>query len=77
MGSMRYAEYALMLVPVGLAIAWMFGVRGLSRRGTIAACLLLAGMGGALYWMGNSRSFTGRYTPARLQGQTVVPGHAG
>ncbi len=73
---MRYAEYALMLVPVGLAVAWFCGIRGLSTRGTMAALLLLAAMGGALYWMGNDRSFTGHYTPARLQDGTVVPGHA-
>lgn len=74
---MRYAEIALMLVPIGLVVAWLCGIRGLSRRGTVAALLLLVALGGGLYWLGTSRSFTGRYVPARLNGTEIQPGHPG
>ncbi len=73
---MRYADVALFLIPAGLALAWLFGVRGLSRRGVLAILLLLAGLGGTLLLLGNERSFNGRYVPAHLQGDSVVPGHA-
>ncbi len=72
---MRYAEYALLCVPVGLVIAWLCGVRGLSRRGTVAAVLLLAVVGGGLMWLGTDRSFTGPYVPAHLRGTEIQPGH--
>jgi hypothetical protein len=72
---MRIAELILLLVPVGLAIAWICGLRGLSPRGTVAAILLLAGLGLALVWFGEDRGFTGRYVPARLDGTEIVPGH--
>jgi hypothetical protein len=74
---MRYAEFALLLVPVGLIVAWLFGVRGLSTRGTVAALLLLAAMGGGLLWLGIGRSFTGRYVPAQLEGTRIEAGHPG
>jgi ABC-type transport system involved in cytochrome c biogenesis permease subunit len=72
---MRVAELALLMVPIMLAIAWLLGLRGLSHRGTVAALLLLAGLGLALVWLGEDRSFTGRYVPAHLQGTEIVPGH--
>ena len=74
---MRYAEYALLCVPAGLIIAWFCGIRGLSPRGTVAAVLLLAAMGGGLLWLGVGRSFTGPYVPARLHGTEIRPGHPG
>ena len=73
---MRYADVVLFLIPAGLALAWVLGVRGLSRRGVLALLLLLAGLGGTLLLLGNERSFNGRYVPAHLQGNTVVSGHA-
>ena len=63
------------MVPLALAIAWLLGLRGLSLRGTVAAVLLLAGLGLALVWLGEDRSFTGHYVPAHLQGTDIVPGH--
>lgn len=72
---MRYADLALLLIPAGLAIAWLSGVRGLSKRGVVVAVLLLAGLGTALVWLGAARGFTGHYEPAHLSGGEVVPGH--
>jgi len=72
---MRYVEFTLWLVPVGLVVAWLCGVRGLSRRGLTAAVLLLVGFGLLLLWLGEGRSFVGHYAPARLQGSKIVPGH--
>ncbi len=69
---MRYADLALLLVPAGLAIAWLSGVRGLSRRGVLTALVLLAGLAGLLAWLGQARSFHGRYEPAHLTGGQVV-----
>ena len=74
---MRYAEYALLFVPIGLIVAWFCGIRGLSPRGTVAAVLLLAAMGGGLLWLGADRSFTGRYVPAQLRGTEIQAGHPG
>ena len=73
---MRYADLALLSIPAALAIAWLCGVRGLSRRGVLLVLLLLAGLGGTLLLLGNARSFNGRYVPAHLKGDTIVPGHA-
>ena len=69
---MRYAEIALLLIPAGLAVAWLFGIRGLSTRGTLAVILVLAVAAGALVWLGEARSFTGHYEPAHLSGGRVV-----
>ncbi len=74
---MRYAEYALWLVPIGLAVAWLCGIRGLSRRGTVAAILLLLAAGIGLFSLGEGRSFTGRYVPARMHGTEIQSGHPG
>ena len=74
---MRYAEYALLAVPVCLGVAWLCGIRGLSRRGMFALVGLLVGLAAALVWLGEGRSFTGRYVPARLHDGTVQPGHPG
>lgn len=71
---MRYLDLSLLLIPAGLAIAWLFGVRGLSPRGTAAAFVLLAAIGGALVWLGEARSFNGHYEPAHLSdGKVVTP----
>ena len=72
---MRYAEYALLCVPAGLIVAWLCGIRGLSQRGTLAAMVLLAAAAGGLLWLGDGRSFTGRYVPARLHGTEIEAGH--
>ncbi len=69
---MRYADLALLLVPAGLAIAWLCGVRGLSTRGILTALLLLAALAATLVWLGEARSFHGRYEPAHLSGGQVV-----
>ncbi len=69
---MRYADLALLMIPAGLAIAWLCGVRGLSRRGTLAVLGLLAVLGGALVWLGHVRGFTGSYVPAHLSAGKVV-----
>ena len=69
---MRYADLALLLIPAGLAVAWLCGVRGLSRRGVLTAVGLLAVLAGALFWLGRERGFTGRYEPAHLAGSKVV-----
>ena len=69
---MRYAEFALLLIPAGLAIAWFSGVRGLSRRGTLAAVLLLGLVAASLVVLGQEHSFTGHYEPAHLSGGEVV-----
>ncbi len=71
---MRVAELALMSLPVVLAIAWLMGARYASFRGLAVIACVLAAFGGVLFWMGDSRSFTGRYTPARLQDGRVVSG---
>ncbi len=73
---MRYAEYALFLIPLGVIVAWFYGVRGLSLRGVIAVILLFTAIGGTLYWFGDERVFTGTYVPAHLEGEHIVPGHA-
>jgi hypothetical protein len=72
---MRIAEFALLLVPVALIVAWIFGLRGLSPRGTLAAVALLAVAGIALLCLGEGRSFNGRYVPARFNGEAIIPGH--
>ncbi len=71
---MRYADLALLLIPAGLLIAWLCGVRGLSRRGILATFLLLAAVATTLVWLGKARSFRGHYEPAHLSGgQVVIP----
>ena len=69
---MRYADLALLLIPAGLAIAWLSGVRGLSRRGILTALLLLAALAATLIWLGQARSFHGAYEPAHLSGGQIV-----
>jgi hypothetical protein len=72
---MRTVEIALLLVPVALVVAWLCGIRGLSRRGAVAAILGLGIFACLLFWLGTDRSFTGPYVPARLSGTRVEPGH--
>ncbi len=69
---MRYADFALLLIPAGLAIAWLSGVRGLSTRGILTALILLAILAATLIWLGEARSFHGRYEPAHLTGGKIV-----
>jgi hypothetical protein len=71
---MRFVELALMSLPLALAVAWFMGARYASYRGLAVIACVLAALGGALFWMGDSRSFIGRYTPARLQDGRVQPG---
>jgi hypothetical protein len=71
---MRLAEYALLTIPVFVMIAWLYGIRGLSVRGVIAFAVVIALAGGALYWAGTERVFSGHYVPAHLEGRRVVPG---
>ncbi len=69
---MRFAELALISLPVLLAAAWLLGVRHASFRTFMALALALAALGGTLFWFGQQRSFTGAYTPAQLQNGKVV-----
>jgi hypothetical protein len=71
---MRYAEYALLLIPVAVIAAWFYGIRGLSVRGVAAFALLFVVIGVSLYLFGSERVFTGSYVPAHLEGGRVVPG---
>ncbi len=71
---MRFAEYLLLLIPLGVVVAWLCGLRGLSRRGVAALFLLFALLAGTLYGIGDSRMFRGTYVPAHLQGTQIVPG---
>lgn len=72
---MRYAEYALLLIPLAIAAAWFYGIRGLSVRGLAAFLLLYGAIGGMLYWFGAERISQGVYVPAHLEGGKIVPGH--
>ncbi len=72
---MRFAEYALFLIPIVLALAWFYGIRGLSRRGVVALVLLFGAISFSLFWFGADRAFVGRYVPARLVGDQIIPGH--
>ena len=74
---MRFAELALISLPVLLATAWLLGLRHASYRAFMALALCLAALGVALLWFGEQRSFTGTYTPARLQDGKVVRGPSG
>jgi len=71
---MRLAELALISLPGLLLLAWFLGLRHASYRIFMAAALLLAALGGALYVTGGRRGFTGPYDPAHWQGGRVVPG---
>jgi hypothetical protein len=72
---MRYFEFALFLVPAGLAVAWWYGVRGLSPRGVVASAAVLAALAAGLFWFGSDRAVSGRYIPAHVQDGRIVPGH--
>jgi hypothetical protein len=71
---MRYAEYALLLIPVAVIVAWFYGIRGLSLRGVAAFVVLFVVIFGALFLFGSERVFNGSYVPAHLEGGRVVPG---
>ncbi len=71
---MRFVELALMCLPLALLVAWFMGARYASYRGLAVIACALAGLGGVLFWLGDSRSFTGHYTPARLQDGRVQTG---
>jgi hypothetical protein len=68
----RFAELALISLPVLLAAAWLLGVRHASFRTFMVLALGLAAFGLVLFWLGEQRSFTGAYTPAQLQDGKVV-----
>jgi hypothetical protein len=70
--SLRFAELALISLPLWLIAAWLLGVRHASFRAFMAMALCLAGLGLALLWFSEQRSFTGAYTPASLQNGKVV-----
>jgi len=71
---MRTVEVLLMSLPLLLIAAWFAGLRHASYRVFLAIAVLLAGLGGALYWMSEDRAFTGHYNPATLRNGRVVPG---
>lgn len=71
---MRFAELALMSLPLWLLIAWIMGARHASFRGLAVIACAVAALGGALFWFGGERSFTGRYQPAHLEHGEVVQG---
>jgi Na+-driven multidrug efflux pump len=68
----RFAELALVSLPFLLVLAWVLGLRHAGYRAFMVLALILAGIGAALYWFGEQRSFTGAYTPARLEHGKVV-----
>jgi hypothetical protein len=70
---MRLAEFALLLIPLGVVIAWFCGIRGLSLRGVVAVVLLFTTIAGGLYVLGDARVFRGAYVPAHLDGTHIVP----
>jgi hypothetical protein len=69
---MRTVELLLLSLPAILLVAWFMGLRHASTRTFMAAALLLAAIGAALWWFGEQRAFTGRYSPARLQNGRIV-----
>jgi hypothetical protein len=69
---MRTAELLLLSLPAILLVAWFLGLRHASYRTFMAAALLLAAVGVGLWWFGEQRAFTGRYSPARLQNGRIV-----
>ena len=71
---MRFVEWGLMSLPAALVVAWLMGVRTASFRILGVTALGLAVLGGLLFWMGDSRGFTGAYTPATLRNGQVVSG---
>ncbi len=71
---MRYAEFALLLIPVAVIIAWFYGIRGLSFKGVAAFVVLFVLIFGVLFLFGSHRVFSGSYVPAHLEGGKVVPG---
>ena len=72
---MRFAELALISLPVLLAAAWLMGLRHASFRVFMLMAVVLAGIGTTLVIFGEQRGFTGTYTPAKLQNGQVVPEH--
>jgi hypothetical protein len=74
---MRYADLALLLLPIVLLAAWFTGIRGLTPRAAAVALLVLAGLGATLALFGEYRGFTGHYEPAHLKDDRVVPAHRG
>jgi hypothetical protein len=63
-----------MSLPLVLIGAWFMGLRHASYRVFMAITLLLAAMGGALFWMSAERAFIGPYNPAHLQDGKIIPG---
>jgi len=74
---LRYADIALLLIPVALLAAWIAGVRGLSPRGIGVILGTLGVLALLLVWLGQERGFTGHYEPAHLDQGRVAPGHPG
>ncbi len=70
---MRLIELALLLPPPLLALAWWLGAPMVSRRMLTLAALLLAGLVWALLHLETTQSFTGRYLPAHLKGDEILP----
>jgi hypothetical protein len=73
---MRLAELSLLLIPLGVVVAWFCGVRGLSLRGVVAVIALFTLIACTLYLVGNARVFRGAYVPAHLEGTHIVPGRS-
>ncbi len=71
---MRFAEFSLLLIPLGVVIAWLYGVRGLSLRGVLALVVVFTLFASLLYGLGDARVFRGTYVPAHMEGTQVVPG---
>jgi len=74
---MRTIEITLLFVPVLIAIAWWYGIRGLSPRGVAAAAAMLTTLALTLYWLGTDRAVSGHYTAAHVVDGRIVPGHGG
>jgi len=74
---MRSIEIILLFIPVLLAIAWWYGIRGLSPRGVAAAAAALTTLALILYVFGTGRAVSGRYIPAHVVDGRIIPGHGG
>lgn len=74
---MRTIEIILLFIPVLLAIAWWYGIRGLSPRGVAAAAVALSLLALTLYVLGTDRAVSGRYIPAHVVDGRIIPGHGG
>ncbi|MBV9782841.1 MAG: hypothetical protein JO264_03395 [Acidisphaera sp.] len=76
---LRLVELALFLAPFAVyALWWWLGRLAPPPAMLAGTLLLLAVTGAALVWFGVERRLDphGRYVPARLVGDRIMPGHS-